>query len=138
MGLIVEHQDVLEPHKRRHHRGSSGFGLQGLQRFTPAWRSRESLSKLQALAKLESVIVGDDDLGAFQIAEHILRHQFASGIVTVGSFAEARAAVADVRLGNYQKSAVNLALPAAHGVDGLPGDQHSITVVLPARLPVSK
>ena len=40
--------------------------------------------EFDALAQLEGVIVGDDDLGAIHIVEHVARHQFAVLVIAVG------------------------------------------------------
>ena len=39
--------------------------------------------KLHALAEFEGVIVGDDDLGALHVFDHVLRHDLPMGVVAV-------------------------------------------------------
>ena len=66
--FIIEHEDVLHPHQVWHHPLEHlPFGFKGIQLFASPLEQRASaLGKLDALAKLERVIVGDDDLGAIQ------------------------------------------------------------------------
>ncbi len=42
-----------------------------------------AFGKLDALAKLEGVVIGDDDLGAIDVAEHVAGDQFAVFVVAV-------------------------------------------------------
>src|SRR5258706_13708076 len=45
---------------------------------------RPALREFDSFPKLESVIVGDDDLGPVHIVEHVVRNDFAAGVVAVG------------------------------------------------------
>ena len=42
-----------------------------------------ALRELDPLAQLEGVVVGDDDLGAVEVVEHVARDQLAAGVVAV-------------------------------------------------------
>ena len=73
------------------------------------------------------MVVGDDDLGAVEIAEHIGGDQFAVFVVAVGIVGlEDAEPVADGEAGgDYQESAGEFAAAGtADSVDGLPGDEH--------------
>ena len=69
MRLVIEHEDVLQAHQAGHHPlDHLSFGFQRIQ-LLPATLEQGSaaLGKLDALAKLEGVVVGDDDLGAIDV-----------------------------------------------------------------------
>ena len=86
-----------------------------------------ALGQLDALAQLEGVVVGDDDLGAVHVVEHVAGHEFAAGVVAVGIVRLQHAqAVLDREAGRDDQKAAREVLAAgpAHGVDRLPGDQH--------------
>ena len=104
------------------------FGFEGVERFSPALKQGASaLGKLHPLAQLEGVVIGDDDLGPFEVAKHIARNQFTALIVAVRIVGLKDAqAVTDRQAGRHdQKSAGELfAVWPAHGIDGLPGNQH--------------
>ena len=57
-----------------------------LQLFAaPAFEQRAAaLGELDAFAQLEGVKVGDDDLGAVDVVEHVAGDEFATGVVAVG------------------------------------------------------
>ena len=40
--------------------------------------------QFDALAELEGVVVGDDDLGPVHVVEHVAGNEFAAGVVAVG------------------------------------------------------
>ena len=73
------------------------------------------------------MIVGDDDLGAVHIVEHVARHQFAVFVVTVGvvGLQDAQTILDGQAGGTDQKAAREiLAGRTTHRIDGLPGNEH--------------
>ena len=92
------------------------------------WSKRASaFGELDALAQLEGVVVGDDDLGPVDVVEHVARDQLAAGVVAVGIVRlEDAQAVLDRQAGRDDEKAARevLAARAAHGVDRLPRDEH--------------
>ncbi len=51
------------------------------------WSSaRPPFDSSMRLAQLEGVVVGDDDLGAVDVVEHVARNELAARVVAVGSF----------------------------------------------------
>ena len=83
MCLVVQHDDVLQAHQFRHDPLQHlTFGLDRLQRRAMALQQRAAdRGDLQALAQLERMIVGQDDLGAVVIARQVGRQQFAMPVV---------------------------------------------------------
>ena len=125
--FVVDDQDVLQAHEFRHHPLQHlPLGFERVQRLTSALEQGTTASgELHPFATLEGVVVGDDDLGALQIAQHVARDQLAAGIVTVRVIRlEHAQAVADGQAGgDDQKPARKfLTIGPAHGIDGLPGD----------------
>ena len=130
VGLIVDGQDVLHAHQVGHHaleHLAFGFGCNDFVAGTALEQLPPALGNIDALAQLEGVIVGDDDLGAAHVIEHIGRHQFPFLVVAVGvvrlqhaqPVLDGQAWCAD------QEAARELfAARATHRVDGLPGNQH--------------
>ena len=129
MGLVVEHQDVLHAHEVRHHplqhlpRGLAGGDVRtaALEEGAATFRDGEGL------AAHEGVVVGDDDLRAVEIAEHVGRHQLAAAVVAVRVVRlEHPQAVADGEArGDHQESAREPPTAgAADRIDGLPRDEH--------------
>ncbi len=93
----------------------------------PCSSCASALGQLDALAQLEGVIVGDDDLGAVHVVEHVARDELAAGVVAVRIVRLQDAQpVLDRQAGRDDEKAAGevLAARAAHGVDRLPGDQH--------------
>ena len=93
----------------------------------PCSRARPPLRDVLDLARHEGVVVGDDDGGAVQVAEHVARHQFAALVVAVRVVGLQHAqAVADGQAGGHHQEAAREppAARMAHRVDGLPRDQH--------------
>ena len=80
MGLVVEDKDVLHAHQVGHDPlDHLPFGFQRVQLLAAALEQRAAaLGKLDALAQLEGVVVGDDDLGAVHVVQHVAGHQFAA------------------------------------------------------------
>ena len=127
--LVVEHQDVLHAHQVGHHALEHlAFGFQRVQFLAAALEQRAAaLGEFDALAQLEGVVVGDDDLGPVHVVEHVAGNQFAVCVVAVGVVRlENAQAVLDGQPGRDDQKAARelLAAGPAHGVDGLPGDQH--------------
>ena len=85
MSLVIEHEDVLQAHQAGHHSlDHLSFGFQRVQFFAAALeQGAAALGKLDALAKLESVVIRDDDLGAIELAEHVAGNQLPVLVVAV-------------------------------------------------------
>ena len=93
----------------------------------PWRRARPPLREGEGLAAHEGVVVGDDDLRAVEVAEHVGRHQLAAAVVAVRVVRlEHPQPVADGETrGDHQESAREPpAAGTAHRVDGLPRDEH--------------
>jgi hypothetical protein len=130
MRFVVDDEDVLHAHQVGHHALEHlAFGFERLGFFAAAALEQlpSALGQIDALAHLEGVIVGDDDLGAFHVVEHVARHQFAVFVVTVGvvGLQDAQTVLDGQAGGADQKTAREvLAGGAAHRIDGLPGNDH--------------
>jgi hypothetical protein len=128
--LVVDDEDVLHAHQVGHHPLQHlAFAFErpeflagaALQELPP------TLGYLDALAQLEGVVVGDDDLGAAHVVEQVARQQFAVLVVAVGVVRLQDAqAVLDRQAGRADQEAAG-EVPAArpaHRIDRLPGDEH--------------
>lgn len=85
--LISDDVDILHAHQVRHHALEHlTFGLLRVQFLTnaPLKELTSAFGQVNALAKFESVVVGDDDLGPVHIIEHVARNEFAAGVIAVG------------------------------------------------------
>ena len=84
--LVVEDEDVLHAHEVGHHPLEHlAFGFQGVQLFAaPLKQGAPARGEFDALAELEGVVVGDDDLGAVDVVQHVAGHELAAGVVAVG------------------------------------------------------
>jgi len=99
----------------------------GLLRGTAIEEHLAALADWQGLATLECVVVGDDDFGLAEVAEQVRRQQFAGLVVVIRVVRQQDAqAVAnrDSRRDDQEAASEARAAGVAHGVDGLPGDQH--------------
>ncbi len=129
VGLVVDHDDVLEAHQLVHAAVQHlAFGLDRVRRRRrgPAGGSGRP-SRLRGLPPAEGVVVGDDDLGAGDVGQHVHRHQLAVLVVAVGVVGLQDAqAVLDGDAGRHDQEAAaeQRAAGRADGVDGLPGDEH--------------
>ena len=86
-----------------------------------------AFGQLHALAQLEGVVVGDDDLRLLQVGQHVVGNQLAALVVAVRvvRLQHAQAVLDGDAGGDHEKAAREAAaLGPAHRVDGLPGDQH--------------
>ncbi len=86
-----------------------------------------SRGEFESLAKFESVVIGDDDLGAIDIREHVGRHKLALTIVTVGIVRlENAKAILDreSRRNNEESAGESIAAGLPRGIDRLPRDDH--------------
>ena len=129
VGFVVEDEDVLQAHQVGHHPLEHlAFGFERVQRLAATLEQRAAaLGELDPLAQLEGVVVGDDDLGAVDVVQHVARDELAALVVAVGivGLQHAQAVLDRQAWGDDQKAAGEaLALRVAHGVDRLPGDQH--------------
>ena len=74
--LVVEHEDVLHAHQVGHDPLEHlAFGFQRVAAPRPCALEQRAaaLGELDALAQLEGVVVGDDDLGPVHVVEHVAR-----------------------------------------------------------------
>ncbi len=130
MRLVVQDEDVLEPHQLGHDALEHlPFALQRVQRLADASLEQRAaaLRQLDPLAALEGVVVGDDDLGAVDVIQHVGRDQLAARVVAVRvvRLQHAQAVLdGDARRDHEKAAGESLALRPPDGVDGLPGDQH--------------
>jgi len=82
---------------------------------------------LHGFPQLEGVIVGDDDHGALDVAQHVARHDLAAGVVAVWVLQQQHAqAILDGQARRDQQEATRefFAVWAAHSVNSLPRDDH--------------
>ena len=86
MRLVVEDEDVLHAHQVGHDALEHlAFGFQRVQFVAAPLKQRApALGELDALAQLEGVVVGDDDLGPVHIVQHVAGDELAAGVVAVG------------------------------------------------------
>ena len=87
MRLIVKHEDVFQAHQVGHDAlDHLAFRLFSLKFIASAacQKQASALGKFDSLTELEGVVVGDDDLGAIDIIEHVARYQFAVLVVAIG------------------------------------------------------
>ncbi len=128
--LVVEDEDVPEPHQLGHDALEHlPLGLERLQILThPALEQRPpTLRQLQPLPALEGVVVGDDDLGAVHVVQHVAGYQLAARVVAVrvAGVEDAKTVLdRDPRGDDEEAAGEALALRPPDGVDGLPGDEH--------------
>ena len=129
MRLVVERHDVLHAHQARHDPLQHlPLALQRVQLRAAALQQGAAAARdVLGLARHEGVVVGDDDVGAVQVAEHVARHQFAALVVAVRVVGLQHAqAVADGQAGGHHQEAAREppAARMAHRVHRLPRDQH--------------
>jgi hypothetical protein len=93
------------------------------------------LADLQRLARLESVIIGDDDLGAIDIRQHVHRDQFAAAVVAVRvvGLKDTQPVLDGDSRGDNQESA---AVEAAAGVRAALMVCHAISIAMTVVLPL--
>jgi len=135
--FVIDDQNILHAHQTRHHtlkhlalcfQRLNFFAAFSLKQQTP------TLGKLNTVSQLEGVIVGDDDFGAFQFAQHVIRDQFPVFIIAVGIVGlEHTQTVFDrnSRRDHQKTTCVLLASRMSHGIDGLPGNEHGHDGCLP-------
>ncbi len=130
VGFVVEDEDIFEAHEiGQDALDHLAFGFEGVQGVAAALQEGAgALGEFEAVAELEGVIVGDDDLGAGDVGEEIGRDESAGGIeVAVRLIGmEYLEAVLDGEAGGDDEEAAGegFAPGMADGVDGLPGDEH--------------
>ncbi len=128
--LVVDDEDVLHAHQVGHHAlDHLAFGFQRVQFLAGAALQElaAALGQFDALAQLEGVVVGDDDLGPVHVVEHVARDELAAGVVAVGVVRlEDAQPVLDRQAGCADEKAARemLARRTAHGIDRLPRDEH--------------
>jgi hypothetical protein len=117
VGLIVQHEDALEAHQLRHDALEHlPFALQRVQRLADATLEERA----PAPGQLERVVVGDDDLGAVDVVEHVARRQLAAGVVAVLVVGEQDAPVTGVCDGT----------PPVHVATQLVDDRRGVVLLL--------
>ena len=130
MRLIVDDEHTAQPHQVRHdalEHLAFGFKRIELLAVPPLQQPAPTLGQLDALTRLEGVVIRDDDLGALQVAAHVAGHQFAPLVVAVGviGLQHAQPVFDGQARRDQQKPACELlAVGAAYRIDGLPGNQH--------------
>ena len=129
--LVVQDQDVLHPHQLRHHPPEHlPFAFEGPDpgpRTPPFQQRPTALRQRHRLAPPEGVVVGDDDPGPPEVAEHVRRDQLAAAVVAVRVVRlQHPQPVADGQAGGDDEEPAPEAPAAgpAHRVDRLPGDDH--------------
>ena len=127
--LVVQHHDVLEaqqfaagaPQHLAFRFLGGDFPVVALEQGTT------SPGELHALAPQECVIVGDYDLGAAQIGQHVFGHEVVFGVVAGGIvWLQHAQAIADGDAWGDDQEAASEA-PAsrlADGIQGLPSNEH--------------
>ena len=129
VSFVVEDHYVFQGHQLGHHPlHHLALGLHGLdglarplQQIPPTTGYRQSLPGAQA------VIVGDDNPGPLQVAQHIGGHQLPAGVVAVGVVRlQHPQPVPDCNSGRDHQEAPREppAVGMPHCVDGLPCDDH--------------
>ena len=131
VAFVVEHQHVLHAHQLPAHALQHlAFGLQRgrrLPRPLALQQPPRAFGHLHALAAHEGVEVGDEDLGAAEVRQHVRGDEFAAGVVALRVVRQQHAqAIADGDAGRrHQKAAGEArAVRTAHRVHRLPGDEH--------------
>ena len=83
--LVIEHENVLHAHQVGHDPLQHlAFGFEGVQLVAaPLQQRAPALGEIDAFAELEGVVVGDDDLGAVHVVQHVARHQLAVLVIAV-------------------------------------------------------
>ena len=87
MRLVVDDEDVLHAHQVRHYALEHlPFSLLRVQFLAAATLQKlpSTLGQVHALAELEGVVVGDNDLGPVYFVEQVAGNEFAAGVVAVG------------------------------------------------------
>ena len=128
--LIVDDHDVLQAHQVGHDALKHlSFSLNRLQRlFTPAFQcGSRSLRDVRSFAKLEGVVVRDDDLGPVEVGQHVVRDQLAALIIAVRviRLQDSQAISNSDSWCDDQESPRELStVRTSNRVDRLPRDQH--------------
>jgi hypothetical protein len=87
MRLVIDDDDILHAHQVGHYTLEHlAFGLLRIQFFTPATLKElpPAFGKVDTLAKFESVVVCNDDLGSVHVFKHVAGNEFEAGVVAVG------------------------------------------------------
>ena len=129
VGLVVDGEDVAHAHEFRHDALEHlAVGFEGGDRRAPPLQKGASTPREhELLARLEGVVVGDDDAGLVQVVEHVAGHELPAGVVGVGvvGLQDAEAVLdRDARRHDKEPARESTAAGAADGVDRLPGDDH--------------
>ncbi len=130
VGLVIDGHDLFEPHQLRHDPLQHlAFGFQGVHgRPAPALEQPPAPRRdLQALPPLERMIVGDHDPGFMKVRHHVHGQKFPGGVIAVRITGhEHPQPVPDGDAGGGDQKAFCEAPGAgmAHGIEGLPGDEH--------------
>ena len=129
VSLVVDRENVLQSHEFAHYALQHlAVGFDSFQFFAPALQQRAAtLGEFKTLPRLESVEIGDNDLGLPYLRHHVLRHEFTVLVVAVrvvGLKHPQAVANRDAWSHNQKSLGKSIALRVPHRVDGLPGDQH--------------
>jgi len=129
MRLIIDDENVLHPHQFGHDALEHlPFCFERLQVGAVALEKGACpFGQVERLAQLECVVVGNDDLGAIDIRQHVARDQLPTPVIAVGIVRLQNTQTVlnrDARCDDQKSAREVLAVRAANGVDRLPGDDH--------------
>jgi hypothetical protein len=128
--LVVEHQDIFHAHEVGHHALEHlAVGFQGLEvRARAAFeQGAPSGRQLDTFAKLQRMVIRNHDLGSFDVVEKVVGNEFAARVIAIGVVRlEYPKAIfnGEARRDDEEAAGEVLAGRSAHGVYGLPGDEH--------------
>jgi len=130
VGFVVEYDDVLQAHEIGHHAlDHLAFGFERVELLADATLEQlpTPFGEFEFFAAFERVEIGDDDLCACDIIEHIVGDDFSRFVVAVRIVGLQHAkSIADRQAwGDDQEPArVGFACWTSDGIDGLPCDEH--------------
>ena len=87
--LVIEHEDVFHAHEVGHHALEHlAVGLLCIQVGARAAFEQRAPSgrELDTFAKLQCMVIRNDDLGPLDVVEKIVGNEFPAGVIAVGSF----------------------------------------------------
>ena len=127
--LVVQSEHVLHAHELGHDALEHlALALQRTQVGSASLKEgAAALRDLHRLAKLEGVEIGDDDLRAVEIAQHVAGHELPALVVAVrvvGLEHPEPVLDRDARRDNQEAPCETPAVGASDRVDRLPGDEH--------------
>jgi len=130
VGLVVDGQDIFHAHQLGHDPLEHlPFGFKGVERLAAPSLKKEAtaLGDLQSFPQFEGVVIGDDDLCPRKIGQHVGGDKLTALVIAVRVVGlEHPEAITDGNAWSHDQKATGelLAGRTAHGIDGLPGDEH--------------